>query len=290
MTVFGKILVFVNLVFSLVVGGLVMMVYLTRANWEDAYKKSEASLVAARAEREQTVRERDDAKKEYETKLAALQKEVKDLNANLDIARREANTKADEVTAFKKKDRADAADVSVLQTGTGVSREQVKELEKKNDELHKEKQELIAKANEERKLRIQAVTDVNYYKARNIEVEEKMREVLRELNRKSGPAGTIASRKSGEENPPAENVGGQVTSWDPESGLVKVSIGSDAGLAIGHTLKVFRLHPIPEQSKFLGTIEILSVRPHEAIGRPTKPLSYPLKNGDRVASRLLLGS
>jgi hypothetical protein len=290
MTVFGKILVFVNLVFSLVVGGLVMMVYLTRANWEDAYKKSEASLVAARAEREQTLREKDDAKKEYETKLAALQKENKDLNANLDIARRELNTKADELAVFKKQDRKDGADVSVLQTGNAASREYAKDLEKKNDELHKEKQALIAVISDERRSRIQAQTDLNYYKARNLEVEEKMREVLRELNRKSGPAGTVASRKSGEENPPAENVGGQVISWDPESGLVKVSIGSDAGLAIGNTLKVFRLHPIPEQSKFLGTIEILSVRPHEAVGRPTKPLSYPLRNGDRVASRLLLGS
>ena len=47
MTIVGKILVFVNLVFSLVVGGLVMMVYMTRTNWEDAFNKANAGKLAA---------------------------------------------------------------------------------------------------------------------------------------------------------------------------------------------------------------------------------------------------
>jgi len=77
---------------------------------------------------------------------------------------------------------------------------------------------------------------------------------------------------------------------DPETGLVTLTIGGDHGLAQGHTLKVFRLSPIPEQSRYLGTIEILAVRPHEAVGRPVNRTPYPIRPNDRVASRLLVGS
>ena len=43
MTVLGKILVFVNLVFSLVTAGLIVMVFTTRTNWNDAFKKLTAT-------------------------------------------------------------------------------------------------------------------------------------------------------------------------------------------------------------------------------------------------------
>ena len=71
---------------------------------------------------------------------------------------------------------------------------------------------------------------------------------------------------------------------------MQLSIGSDSGLEPGHTLKVYRLHPIPEQSRYLGVIEILTVRPHEAVGRPLKPMAVPMKTNDRVAARLSLGN
>ena len=54
-------------------------------------------------------------------------------------------------------------------------------------------------------------------------------------------------------------------------------------------IKVFRLDPIPERSRYLGTIEILMVRPHEAVGRPTSRAPMSIRPGDRVASRLLVG-
>ena len=38
MTILGKILVILNLVFALVVGGLIVVVYSRSSNWEAAYK------------------------------------------------------------------------------------------------------------------------------------------------------------------------------------------------------------------------------------------------------------
>src|SRR5437763_17008621 len=58
MTVVGKILAFVNLVFSFVVGRLVMVVYMTHANWEDQFKKLQAEYVVVVADRQQTVKDK----------------------------------------------------------------------------------------------------------------------------------------------------------------------------------------------------------------------------------------
>ena len=58
----------------------------------------------------------------------------------------------------------------------------------------------------------------------------------------------------------------------------------------GHTLEVFRLDPIPAKSMYLGTIRILEVRPNEAVGQPIARPRVPIEKGDRVASRIALGS
>src|SRR5262249_16125289 len=98
------------------------------------------------------------------------------------------------------------------------------------------------------------------------------------------------NRKRGEENPPAEQVEGRITQVYRDRDLVQISVGSDAGLTPGHTLKVFRLDKVPENSRFLGIIEIVSVRPHEAVGRLVRPTANDVRVGDRVASRIGGGS
>jgi hypothetical protein len=90
----------------------------------------------------------------------------------------------------------------------------------------------------------------------------------------TSPAGT---------NPPAADVEGQVKAVDEKSGLVTITIGSDAGLAKGNTLEVFRLQPAP---KYLGTIRVIEVTPHEAVAQPMSRLAAPLQPGDRAASKL----
>jgi hypothetical protein len=95
----------------------------------------------------------------------------------------------------------------------------------------------------------------------------------RPLANGSGPRGKV---------PPSERVEGQITKVSPQ-GLVVVSIGSDAGLAKGQTLEVFRLAPKP---MYLGTLRIMEVKPKEAVGQPVGKVLQPLQVGDRVAARL----
>jgi RNA polymerase sigma factor (sigma-70 family) len=107
---------------------------------------------------------------------------------------------------------------------------------------------------------------------------ELMEELRRSLERPGTPEGSPDA-------PPPENVQGIVKQVSPE-GLVRISIGSDAGLKQGDQLKVFRLDPIPENSKYLGIVKILSIRPQESVGQPVRPLAAPIRPGDRAARRI----
>jgi hypothetical protein len=87
------------------------------------------------------------------------------------------------------------------------------------------------------------------------------------------------------QNPPAAKVDGTVKQVDAATGLVTISIGSDAGLEKGHTLEVYRLSP----ARYLGTLTVLEVQPTQAVGR-VKGGKDAVQVGDRIASRLLGGS
>jgi hypothetical protein len=93
---------------------------------------------------------------------------------------------------------------------------------------------------------------------------------------KPEPAGAAGA------NPPPEQVEGVIKSVDGEE-LVKVSIGSDAGLAKGHTLEVFRLKPKP---MYVGTLRILEVTATEAVGRPVGRMRTSPREGDNVISAI----
>jgi hypothetical protein len=85
-------------------------------------------------------------------------------------------------------------------------------------------------------------------------------------------------------NAPNDNLEGQVMKTDPQ-GFMTLSLGTDSGLAVGHTLEVFRLNP----PKYLGTVRIMTAKPNEAVAKPIgRPLG-PIAPGDRVASKILGG-
>jgi hypothetical protein len=95
--------------------------------------------------------------------------------------------------------------------------------------------------------------------------------------------GTALSDKSNEQSSLPANLEGVITATDPQSGLVTLNIGSDAGLRKGHALEVYRLKPQP---LYLGPIQILSVRPTEAVAKPASGSHTVLEVGDRVTSTI----
>jgi hypothetical protein len=82
-----------------------------------------------------------------------------------------------------------------------------------------------------------------------------------------------------------DKVEGKITSLDLPSKLVKVSVGSDAGLKKGDTLEVYRLDP--NGPKYLGQLKVVEVKPTEAVAHPgTAGKDGDLKVGDNVTNQL----
>jgi DNA-directed RNA polymerase subunit L len=80
----------------------------------------------------------------------------------------------------------------------------------------------------------------------------------------------------------APNVEGMIKEVDDKNEFVTISIGSDAGLAKGQTLDVYRLNPKPT---YLGTVTILDAHPTESVGKPQT--KEKLQAGDKVAGNIL---
>jgi hypothetical protein len=85
-------------------------------------------------------------------------------------------------------------------------------------------------------------------------------------------------------NAPTEDVKGIVTQVDSTNNLLKISVGSDAGLARGHTLEVYRVND--KQAKYLGRVRVVEVNPTSAVVQPVGKMQGPVEKGDNVASRI----
>jgi hypothetical protein len=102
---------------------------------------------------------------------------------------------------------------------------------------------------------------------------------------------------AGKEKPKAEVSGdsvmrtphdvlGSVKAVDSASGLLTLTVGSNAGLAKEHTLEVFRLGTAKAGPTYLGTIRILEARPDEAVAKPIGKLHEAIQAGDKVTKKV----
>jgi hypothetical protein len=123
------------------------------------------------------------------------------------------------------------------------------------------------------------------------ELEKKLESLRKEIDglRKKLPQRGPAPERPGSSgdvvrpNPPGANVRGKVQRVDP-NGLVQITIGRDSGLALGHTLEVYRLRPQP---KYLGMIRIVTTEPDRAVGQLVTRATgsqLEIQPGDEVAS------
>ena len=123
------------------------------------------------------------------------------------------------------------------------------------------------------------------YQAKAERLEARVRETeieivkLRRSGSTGGSGGTSLVTTGSPSNPPPQAVEGIVT--EKSGDLIRISIGSDAGLEKGHTLDLFRLKPSPQ---YLGQIRLTDVRAAEAVGVAVDKLKYPVQKGDFVSN------
>jgi len=279
MTSLGKVLAFLNLVLSIFVGALIVMSYVARTNWHGAYEnlakqfkiasddrqayldetvKLKDALVKAEQEATKANQDKEEAGRRHETAVAALNQRLNDEN-------KRSNSFQGSLQGMTAELERRQREVNYLGGLLAQRDDQLKTYEKAAEDARDQKVQFEMQARSEHQ--------------RNLRLLQQLEDQTRQIRQASvvAPPGTVV-------NPPQADLSGLITKTDSQSGLVTLDIGSDAGLTKGNTLEVFRLSPEP---KYLGTLEILAVRPNESVGKQVGPYRSQLHVGDRVSSNIL---
>ena len=281
MTILGKILVILNLVFALVVGGLVVVVYSRSTNWEAAYHRADEYYKAARADADQS---REDAKKaraDQQTFQADVNKRLKEedtirenLKGELAAAKKEADDAKD--ARDKRQRELDIAleDGKRLQQEKETLETALKQRDEQNKTLLAKYGELNQEATTVRLLN-ESLRDRNMVLAKQLKADEDIIKNNKLVT--PGPGGGTPVPVY-----PDKNVDGYVTKVDERNGLLSISLGTDSGIDKDQTLDVWRIET-NNNAKYLGTIRILNAEAKQAVARPDKD-RVQLKVGDHVGN------
>jgi hypothetical protein len=287
MNVVGKILVILNLLMALVTGAFLVIDFATRTNWKNYAESLKRELDVARHNNSATVGTQDELKKQakdLQTQLDAERQARVDDKKKADADRAEANLRADEAERVRKE-----LEVTAKNAQLQVARLQ-EEIKGRDEVLKKRDQMILTLQDEGRKYRADYLAykgKADALQARNEQLLAQFTEVQRKILEKETGADLLASADPNRPNPPTVYVRGSIDRVDPQDGtLVEINVGSDQGLKKYNTLEVFRIKP----AQYLGTIRIMEVYHHKAIGRlvrnPYLQARAQLRQGDQVASKI----
>lgn len=286
MTTLGKILVFVNLAFSFITGALIIMVFVTRTNWKAGYDKLSGNLAAVReennrltADNKKLLNEKDAAVQAVEAKLKAAEGKVEQQKQEVQAAEKKLAQMQLQLQAANGNNVVGAAELQRRKNEVDAMEQLLKDREKKLADSQIEAKNL-------REQTVKAQIELASALDRNAHLVTQNETLARENDRNRGKgAGGTAPGTAAAKNPPPEDVRGLVKQTDATTGLVTISIGSDAGISVGNTLEAYRTKPQPQ---YLGTIRIMDVRHHEAVGKLISTQRKGLLQvGDEVASNIL---
>jgi hypothetical protein len=282
MTVLGKVLVFVNLLFSLFVAYFITQSYAKRTDWARAHKEAVAELKKAEDSRNQYAEQAQKAITEGNAKVRDVQAELgkeRQEKANIQAVRKDLES---QVATLK-------AAVEKYGVGTGGQQNEVKRLSDQADTLQKMLADALKRVDDQvramedfRQRAIKAEIDNKSLIARNNDLLQVLQEKEQDLIRIKANQGGVSTTTL-TANPPPGDVSGRVKSYDPTSGLLTITVGSDAGILKGHTLQVYRLEP---NGQYVGVIRILEVRPNEAVGKLINKPRAPVQVNDKVANKI----
>lgn len=308
MTTVGKILVFLNLVFSLVVGGFAVVDYAARTHWSKAFAdvsdqntKLRAIAESYKTDSDRVAKEKADLYEQLTVNRVAIDPALKDAPdagsriANMAVTELKARAKtideqkttveslrkqlADEKTrsaGYVNMERAMKTDTERRVLDTKVIRDTLKLEMDKNFKVEQEK-------NQMRDDMVTAQISAKTLKDRNTQLETQIQDLARNLAQMRANSGAAAVGGRGA-NPPPENIEGQVTK--AESRLVSISVGADNGLSKGQTMEIFRLGQNP---RYIGRIRLTEVAAKNAVGTIEGKPTMTVQTGDKVASRIMGG-
>jgi hypothetical protein len=268
MTVFGKILVFMNLLFSVVTGALIVFVFTTRANWVAAYgdAKTKAESVEKAYLAEKVAHEND--RKQAEASDAASRAERDALRNDLVKAQADAEQLRRTADTQTNLNNTSANTSQRLQAELDQNKSEREALVAEKESLRKRLIDIQKELDNWRGIAITSDLEAKNMRQRVTNLLRQVEELTsrtRELEA-AAPGGTggsgrgtgSAAEETAKSAPPG--VRGKVTEVGT-TGMAQINIGSDSGLSPGNVLIVFR------GNEYVGDLSITAAEPKVAVGK-----------------------
>lgn len=288
MNTIGKILVILNFVFAIAVGGFLVFDFARRSNWKDAYDKLKSEMDVLQSSRTVAQEMLKPERQNYKVALQQAEEakqQLADKQTEFDIFKGEATNRETELNA--------KLNVANLTTKAAIDAQKRLQTELADrDQVIQEREKAIAEQQKlARKYHQDAVTQENYANTLKSRLEQMQNDLIEKSNALARQqAGVLQDltivRNPNEPNPPPVDVRGvveKVDSKDPS--LVQISVGSDHGIGVNHTLQAYRLKPSPQ---YLGMVRVVETYHRQSVGRlvSTGGSRQVLREGDEVASKI----
>jgi hypothetical protein len=281
MTALGKVLAFFVLLFSMVTCGLIVMVFLTRTNWRNAFEnaneQTKVAVAALKAEQDKSKRDKDAADatiQDLQKQIAAkdrdnlgLKTQIKDLDARRGEQELKAGTE-------KANSEAATAEIEKLKLERSAM---VATITARNTHINKLEKDII----DFRNRAVQAEINAGAQTAKNEKLMLRVEDQQRQLDDFKA-RGLVAGPNRGAA-PPSVDVKGQVLNVD--GNFATISLGRNHEIKEGDVLQVYRLSPAPT---YLGTLKILRADVIESVGSFTAATrNAKIMKGDTVDTKVL---
>ncbi len=266
MNTVGKILVFLNLLFCVVVAGVLAYKYKADIDWKNRAESSEAELIISRKNNEiylETLKKRDaqHALTKYELSKDLTGKEKIAEKADGDnklLALKLAELELEKDALQKTQERAEENAKRLAQIKIRLDNDI------KNRDL-----EIVNLHSAYNRVKVDLAGERSKSEAANLRVqalENQVRTLDETIVKSELARASLASlRDPNQPNPPSVSITGTIKKVDKQdNSFVEIALGTDHGLNKDHTLDVYRLKPRPE---YLGMVKILSSEPHRSVGR-----------------------
>ncbi len=282
MTALGKILVFFVLLFSLVTGGMIVVVFLTTTNWKKAHDKvvadHNAAVAAMKAEQDKAKRDREG----FDIKIQNAQQQI-------DADKKEI---VGLQSAIKDKDKQIADQelkAKVETTNSSAASVEITKLKNERDQMN----EIIIDRNKRvltlekdivdfRNRAVQAEINYNAMLQKNEKLMLLVEDQKRQLDdyKQRG----IMPSKDALPRPPAVEVQGKVLEV-ADNRYATISLGRNHEIKEGDILQVYRLAPA---AQYLGTLKIQRADVNQSVGVFTPAIrNAKIMKDDTVDTKVL---
>jgi hypothetical protein len=272
MTWLGKILAVLVMLMAVAWMWFTVSVYVARTNWKnqsEMYKDAfEKARVARESEYKVYLSERDALAKQATTERTnastlaeqlAKAERVKDENVKK-IADLDAIIKTSDIRAIE------------LAASLQATLEELKGVRKRSNELEDKTVQLVREKESAEKARLEAQIQARQAEGEQRVAEARLEDVsaqLKDLQTSGGSASASVQNRLNKPPPPVpDGLRGTVTKVD--GSFVAVTVGIDAGVAVGMVLDIFRSEGA---GQYLGSVVITRVYPKQAVGefKPANP-------------------